>query len=87
MIEQKSWAEFRSTGMLWWVNNILHVFGWSIIVETDDTNGSVINAYPARVKFRGFGEESNDRGFRNVSDYMVENAKQLRSEAYEEDTE
>ena len=87
MIEQKSWAEFRNTGMLWWINNALHIFGWSIVVETDDTSGAVINAYPARVKFRGFAEESNDKGYRRVSDYMADNAKQLRREAYEEDTE
>lgn len=54
-MKRKSWQEFRATGMLWWVNRALHLFGWAIVVEVDDA-GEVADAYPARVKFRGFGE-------------------------------
>ena len=52
MVIKKSWEEFRSTGLLWWINMILHTFGWAICYEFDD--GKIVEAYPARVKYRGF---------------------------------
>ena len=36
MINKKSWEEFRDSGMLWWINMILHTFGWAITVEIED---------------------------------------------------
>ena len=82
-VEQKSWQEFRSAGMLWFVNRILHVFGWSIIFVIED-NGEVSNVYPARVKYRGFDEEVETENFINVSKFMAENAPELLKEAREE---
>lgn len=79
MINKKSWEEFRDSGMLWWINMILHTFGWAIIVEIED--GKVINTYPARVNFRGFGEKTNTDGYIKVSQYMKENANDLLGEA------
>lgn len=49
MVEKKTWEEFRDAGFLWWINMILHTFGWSIYIEVDD-DGEIINVYPARVK-------------------------------------
>ena len=48
MVTKKSWEEFRSTGLLWWINMILHTFGWAICYEFDD--GKIVEVYPARVK-------------------------------------
>ncbi len=79
MTVEKSWDEFRNTGMLWWINMILHTFGWAITVEME--NGKVINAYPARVKYRGFGEKNNTNGYIKLSRYMKENADRLLDEA------
>lgn len=81
MVEKKTWQEFRDSGMLWWINMILHTFGWAIVVAIDDNE--IISAYPARVKFRGFDEKSNIKGYKNVSKYMKENAEQLEIEAKE----
>ena len=78
MINKKSWEEFRNSGMLWWINMILHTFGWAITVEMEDDK--VIDAYPARVKFRGFGEKNNTEGYIKVSKYMKENCDQLLKE-------
>ncbi|WP_207733339.1 hypothetical protein [[Clostridium] symbiosum] len=36
MIERKSWEEFRNAGLLWWINMILHTFGWAITVDLKD---------------------------------------------------
>ena len=76
---KKSWEEFRDSGMLWWINMILHTFGWAITVEIEDNK--VIDAYPARVKFRGFGEKNNTEGYIKVSQYMKENVSELLEEA------
>ena len=33
MVTKKTWQEFRDSGLLWWINMILHTFGWSIVFE------------------------------------------------------
>jgi len=78
MVDKRTWDEFRSSGMLWWINMMLHTFGWAIVCDMD---GDIIkSAYPARVKFRGFTEDRNDEGYRKVSEYMKINATELRDE-------
>lgn len=81
MIKQRNWEEFRESGMLWWINMILRTFGWAITVEIDD--GQIINAYPARVKFRGFPSDRNADGYIRVSKFLTENADELYKEAIE----
>lgn len=80
MVTKKTWKEFRESGFLWWINMILHTFGWAIVVDVDD-NGEITDAYPARVKFRGFGEKNNIEGYIKVSQYMKENVSDLLEEA------
>lgn len=79
MVNRKTWQEFKDTGMLWFANMILHVFGWSIVCEIEE--GKVINAYPARVKFRGFTEQINSDGYIKLSQYMSDNAETLLKES------
>ena len=80
MVTKKTWKEFRESGFLWWINMILHTFGWAIVVDIDD-NGEITDAYPVRVKFRGFGEKNNTEGYIKVSQYMKENVSDLLEEA------
>lgn len=80
MLTKKTWKEFRDSGFLWWINMILHTFGWAIVVDVDD-DGEIIDAYPARVKFRGFGEKNNTEGYIKVSQYMKDNVSDLLKEA------
>jgi len=82
MVVRKTWNEFRQAGLLWWINMILHTFGWAIVVNLGN-NGEVIEAYPARVKFRGFSEQNNDEGYTAVSEYMNVNAAILADECRE----
>lgn len=82
MIDKKSWNEFRESGLLWWINMILHTFGWAITYEFDD-KGELSSVYPSRVKFRGFGEKANTDGYIKVSQYLQENADDLVKEANE----
>lgn len=82
MVNKKDWTEFRESGMLWFANRILHMFGWAIILDIED-DGSVSAAYPARVNFRGFSEEVETENFIKVSKFMETNAPVLLKEAQE----
>lgn len=82
MVNKKSWKEFRDCGLLWWTNMILHTMGWAITYEFDE-EGNISEVYPARVKFRGFGEKNNTDGYIKVSQFMKENADDLLNEALE----
>lgn len=81
MINRKTWEEFRNSGLLWWINQQLHIFGWSIVVVMADDK--ILVAYPARVKYRGFDDNNNTQGYIKVSKYMKENADELLKEAEE----
>nr|WP_154521225.1 hypothetical protein [Clostridium sp. WB02_MRS01] len=59
---------------------ILHTFGWAIVLDVE-SNGDITSAYPARVKFRGFGEKNNTEGYIKVSQYMKDNVEELIKEA------
>ncbi|MFA5317463.1 MAG: hypothetical protein WC369_08585 [Dehalococcoidales bacterium] len=88
MVEKKTWKEFRVSGLLWWINMILHTFGWAIVVDFEDYNketddGIIREVYPARVKFRGFAEKNNTEGYIKVSGYLKENSEQLEKESLE----
>ena len=75
MVDEKTWKEFKDSGLLWWVNMIIHTFGWAIVYESD--NGTLTRVYPARVKYRGFDEKSNDQGYEKVNRYMKANAENI----------
>lgn len=60
---------------------ILHTFGMAIVFDMD--GGEVKDVYPARVKFRGFGEKNNTEGYIKVSEYMNKNAGILFEESKE----
>ena len=81
MVTRKSWEEFRESGLFWFINSILHVFGWAIVMTIDDDK--VIDVYPARVKFRGFTEERNTIGYKDVTKYLKENINDLVEETGE----
>ena len=78
-MEEKTWEEFRESWLLWFVNTILHLFGWAIVVFKND-NGEIEKVSPARVNWRGFSEESNDKGYKNVTKFLSENIEDLLKE-------
>lgn len=79
MIEKRTWKEFQDSGLFWWINMILHTFGWAIVLELDDDK-NIKSVFPARVKFRGFSEQSNTNGYAKVSKYMKDNSEELFKE-------
>lgn len=80
MIEKKSIKEFQATGLLLIVNQILHVFGWAIVVEPCE-DAEICFMYPARVKFRGFDNKSVSDAYIKVSEYMNKNSDTLLKES------
>lgn len=80
-VKERSWEEFRQSGLLWWINMILHTFGWAIVCEME--KGEINRVYPKRVSYRGFAEKNNTEGYIRVSKYMKANADELLKEARE----
>lgn len=86
MIKEVSWKEFRQAGLLWFINSILHTFGYAIAYDFDNREKSGFEhepdrVYPARVKFRGFTEDLTSKGYILISEYIKENIGQLLEEA------
>ena len=79
MVNRKSWKEFRDTGLVLIINQLLHVFGWAIVFVVDE-KGNVSEVFPARVKCRGFSEESVDTAYKKVTEYLVNNVEELEKE-------
>lgn len=80
MVAKKTWQEFKDTGLLWWINMILHTFGWAITLNVEE-DGTITGAYPSRVKFRGFDGKSNDKGYQKISKYLLDNIEQIEKES------
>lgn len=77
---KKDWKDFQNTGLLWWINRILHTFGWAIVLIQEE-DGSISSAYPARVSYRGFELIDEEEGYRKVSSFLKTEANQLSEEA------
>jgi len=70
--------DFRDTGLLMFINQILHVFGWVIcaVGEGDD-----MYLVPARTNFRGFTQSSIDSNYEKVARWIRDNGKEIYDEA------
>lgn len=79
MLDQKTWEEFQSTGLLWLVNTFLHTFGWTLMAQVDD-DGNIIGGVPCRTDFRGFTTDINDEGYLKVTDWLKENIDMLEGD-------
>lgn len=73
-----AWVEFRGAGFLWWVNRILHVFGWAINVVLEN-DGRISDAYPSRVAFTCFSADAEEDGVSKLRQYMTDNAAVLNA--------
>lgn len=75
MIREITGKEFRESGALWFVNSTLHLFGMAITwnPDTDELKANIC-------KFRGFDENSNDIGYKNLSRYLKESIIDLEKE-------
>ncbi|UWY28815.1 hypothetical protein N4T20_02570 [Flavobacterium sp. TR2] len=81
MVRKKEWSEFRRTGLVLIINQILHVFGWALVFDIE--NDEIKNVYPARVKFRGFDAKSASDAYLKVTNYLKKNIDELDKEIKE----
>lgn len=70
-----SGAEFRESGALWFVNQILHLFGMALTwnPDTDEIK-------PAMCRFRGFDEKTIENGYIKLSNYLKSNINEIEEE-------
>jgi hypothetical protein len=59
---RKTWKAFEKAGLLWFVNRLLHVFGWVIVFVEDDKTGEIQEVWPARTTMLGFEHEVDEAG-------------------------
>lgn len=81
MIE-KSWDDFRKTGLFLFINSFLHIFGWCLLLKCDENN-SCYEVIPARTSHRGFEEKFVEEDYQKLTKYMADNSKQLLKEISE----
>jgi hypothetical protein len=75
----QKWRAFKESKLLWWVNRTLHLFGYAIVLVQEE-DGTISNAYPERVAYRGFTEDDEDQGFKTLTAYLKEESPQLLKE-------
>lgn len=74
-----SWEEFQATGLIWWINRNLHLFGWALVrkYRSNEDGTTQMIVYPARCKYRGFTEELEEAGFKKLTNYLASNVENL----------
>jgi len=78
MVTKKEWSEFRNTGLVVFINQMLHIFGWALVFQME--NDEIKSVYPARVKFRGFDNDSTSKAYEKITKFMLDNASELNDE-------
>lgn len=84
-VEKSDWNTFRKTGLFMFINTMLHAFGWALVVEVDNykelgDEAPVTACYPARVKFRGFGEDDQTEMHERIANYLSQTAANFPDE-------
>jgi hypothetical protein len=79
MTKKLKWEEFRNSGLLWFINNILHLFGRAICFDYNK-NKKLKEVYFARCKFRGFDEKTVTKGFINLTNFIEKNIKIIKKD-------
>lgn len=74
--------EFHKTGLLLFVNQFLHIFGWALVIEMNN-DGSGMRLYPSRCKYRGFSTESTTKAYINITKHIEERLPQLLDDVKE----
>ncbi len=68
-MQEITWDEFREKKLLWWVNMLLHTFGYVLVADFDD-DGKIIEVFPATTTNRGFTENINTAGYEGMTKLM-----------------
>jgi hypothetical protein len=85
MVKKITWKDFRECGLLWFVNRIIHLFGYAIVMEMDKDTGEITKVYPARCRFRGFTEDIETEGFKTLTAHIHRTIGMLKEDTESED--
>ena len=77
-IEELPWEDFLNSGLLWFVNNILHVFGRAFVFEFEEDE--IKRVYFARCRCRGFTEECEREGFSKIYGFLKSEIEDFSSD-------
>ena len=67
--EASTWEAFRKAGMLWFVNRILHVFGWALAIQ--EVDNELVKIYPVRTNVLGFDEAIDEKHRKRVLSSII----------------
>lgn len=81
-MEEMELKEFRESGLLWYINQQLHLFGVSLTVEVSK-DGDVRNLKPMKCSHRGFSVSANDDGYEKLTKYLGNNIEKLTKDVLE----
>jgi hypothetical protein len=73
----QEWKEFLESGLLWFVNRQLHIFGWAIVIDEDEETGEIKSAVPKRTDFRGFSFDIERKRFEDLTKHMKKEIPRL----------
>lgn len=70
-----SLKEFKESGLLWFINRQLHLFGIALVVNIDKDK-----IYPIRCEYRGFSENLEEKGYKAVTNYLLKNIENINND-------
>lgn len=82
LYEEISWEEFHNTGLLRFVNGLLHIFGLALVLKKEGEGN--LKGTICKTKVRGFGKSSSFEHYESVQHYMENSLDRLRTEVFDE---
>ena len=70
------WKAFYDTGLLFFVNTFLRIFGWEIIMIF---NGTDVTVFPDRVTARGYHKDTMKTAYNNLRSFMAKECVSFES--------
>ena len=71
---ESTWEEFRAAGLFWFVNRMLHLVGWTLVLELSTAPGDdpekIVAVWPARTKYFGFSEEQDEENHKKLKKHL-----------------
>lgn len=82
---KSNWKEFQDSGLLLFINQMLHLFGWAIVFEQDQRTKDITDVYPAKVKWKGFDHADVYESYAKITKHLSDNIDFLKS-SFDEET-
>jgi len=77
----EKWKAFQKSGLLQFVNSILHVFGYAITIFKNADN-KILGVLPRRCSYRGFSDKDTTQMYFRLHKYTQENAPSIMNDAF-----